>query len=105
MGDKLENNYATEVLSLEWKFWALHQDYQPGVLVTEGGAPRESVFEDHQGLIIEFHRIGENRHTILWVHAPGPLDKKQWPHKRQGQIYLILLLSSAEAGDAWGSLW
>ena len=48
---KLENNYTTEVLPQEWKFWAPCQAPQPGGLATGGGAPSESGFEGQQGLI------------------------------------------------------
>ena len=37
---ELENNYITEVLPQEWKFWAPCQAPWPGGLAWEGGAPR-----------------------------------------------------------------
>ena len=42
---KLENNCATEVHPLEWRFWAPRQASQPGGPATGGGIPRESDFE------------------------------------------------------------
>ena len=42
---RLENNYTTEILPLEWTFWASCQASQPGGLAMGGGTPRESGFE------------------------------------------------------------
>ena len=49
---KLENNYTTEVLPQEWKYWAPCEAPLPGCLATGGGGPRKSGFEGQWSLII-----------------------------------------------------
>ena len=93
---KPENNYTTEVLPQEWKFWAPHLAPQPGGLATGGGSPRESGFECQQGLIIEIPQDGETETLLLeGTHRAsstlGPRGKKWWLHKRLGQTYLLVL--------------
>ena len=92
---KLENNYTTEVLPQEWKFWAPCQASQPESLATGGRrAPRECGFEGQWGLIAALS--WGNRNTTLRVHTQGLMctrnqRKKQWPHKSLGQTYLLVL--------------
>ena len=95
---KLENNYTTEVLPLEWKFWAPHQTSQSGGLAMGGGVSRESGFESQQDLITGLPQdwgkqtpLLEGTHKVFC--APGPRRKKHWPHKRLGQTYLLVLES------------
>ena len=47
---KLENNNTKEVLPLLWRFWPLHQAFQPGNPAKGLGIPRESDFEGQQNL-------------------------------------------------------
>ena len=79
---KLENNYTTEVLPLEWKFWAPHQVSQPGGPATGGGASRESGFEDKWSWITGIRRDWGKQRLYSWractrtyVHQ-DPWEKK-----------------------------
>ena len=95
MTHKLENNYTTEVLPQEWKFWAPCQASQPESLATGGRrAPRECGFEGQWGLITELS--WGNRNATLRGHTQDFMctrnqRKKQWPHKSLGQTYLLVL--------------
>ena len=93
---KLETNYTTEVPPQDWRSWAPCQASQLGCLAMGRGAPRESGFESQWGLITGIPEDwGKQKlhswrvHTLsMWTRSQGV---KQWPHKRQGQDYLLLL--------------
>ena len=63
--NKLEDNYTTEILPQEWKFWAPHQVPQPWGLVTGRGVPRESGFEVTRVSSQKFHRTGGNGNSTI----------------------------------------
>ena len=109
---RLENNYTTEVLPQEWKFWAPHQAPQPGGLAMGGGAPRESGFEGQQDVITGSPQDWGKQKLHSWrVHTRSGVHqdprKKQWLHKSQGQTYLLVLegllqrwgVAMAQSGD------
>ena len=93
---KLENNYTTEVLPPEWMFWAPHWASQPEGAATGGGVLRESSFEGQQDLTAGLPQDWGKQNLYSWrAHKvsciPGPRGKKQWPHKRLVQTYLLVL--------------
>ena len=82
---KLENNYTTEVLPQEWKFWAPDQAPQPGGLAMGRGVPQE------------FHRTERKKGSTLGgctqslMHT-STQQKKQWPCKSLGHTNQLVLL-------------
>ena len=84
---KLENNNTKEVLPLLWRFWPLHQAFQPGNPAKGLGIPRESDFEGQQNLTTGLPQDW-GKHTSLLegtdkiLSSPRPRGNVQWPHRR-----------------------
>ena len=81
---RLENNNIKEILALLWRFWILHQAYQPDDLTKGLGISRESGLEasykTSRGLEEIETPVLEGTNKIL--HAPRPTGEEQWPHRR-----------------------
>ena len=97
MTHKLENNYTTKVLPQEWKSWAPWEASQLRSLDI-GGAPDNLALKTNGVWLQEFQRIEKNRNSTLGGHTENLTHtrtqwKKQLPHKRRGQTYLLVLES------------
>ena len=74
VSQRLENNYITEVLPQEWKFWVPHQPSQTDGLATGVKPPESLALKASSVWSQDFHKTGGRRvHTGLC--APGPSDK------------------------------
>ena len=66
---KLENSYTTEVLPLEWRFWAQRQATQPEGPAVGGGIPKNQTLKASGIWLQDFDRIGGNRDSTLQGHT------------------------------------
>lgn len=102
-GPQVESTYTMETLPQEWKWWAPNQGLQSKVIARGGGFERtwfwkrESGFESRECLItrnpwdLEKQRLHFWRaHTRSCAHH-NPREKMQWPHKRLGHSYPLVL--------------
>ena len=101
-GPQMESNYTMETLPQEWNWSAPNQGLQSEVIARGRGFERTS--SERENLVLkaksvwlqETHGIWtkttflEGTHKVLW--SPQPKRKKmQWPHKRLGQSYPLVL--------------
>ena len=92
---KLENNYTTEVLTQEWKSWAPCQTSQPGGLARGRSPQRIQLWRPVQFDHKNSTGLGQTETPLLegahrsCVHQDQ--GKRQLPHKRLGQTYLLVL--------------
>ena len=103
---KLEDNYTTEVLPQEWKFWVPHQAPQPGGLTMGRGDPRESGFETQWGLTAGLPQDwGKQKlhswraHTRSCAHQ-DPGKEAVTPQETGPDLLATIGGSSAEVGAA-----
>lgn len=94
---KLENNYITVVLPLEWSS-SPYQVPQPGVWQWEERAPKEFEFESQVGFDWEFHRTGNREISLLEGTHKG---KKQYPRKSLGHTYLLVFMDLSRGDRGW----
>ena len=85
---RLDNNYITETLPQEWKFWAPCQALQPVGLGLRR-APGTLSFEGWQNLTAGAPQDGGNRGTYSHVHQVP--RKKQWFYRSFDWTYLLVL--------------
>ena len=109
---RLENNYTTEVLPEDWKFWTPHQASQPVGLAMGVGIPRKSGFEVHEGLITGIPQDWGKQKPHSWrVHTgsqgykdPGEKSNdliRDWPQSTC-QYWRVSGRGRGSCGSLWG---
>ena len=93
---KLENTYSTEVHPLEWRIWAQHQASQTGGQQWEEEFLKKQTLKASGIWLQDFDRTGVNKDSTLGGHTQssvriGTQGKKQRPHRRLNQTYLLVL--------------
>ena len=119
---KLENNYASKVSPLEWKFWASYHAFQPKGM--EGGAPRSTppprpTLPHPRTWLWRTEEFGHRNYTGLGGKQTLPFEgeykvscppisrgkKAVTPWESQTDLPAGIGGSPAEVGDGCGSLW
>ena len=106
MTHKLENNYTTEVHTLEWSFWAPHQTSQPGVQQREEEFPENQTLKASKLWLQDFNNTGRNRDSTLGGYTQSPLcirtqgEGAVIPQETEGDLPACVGGSPAEVGLA-----